>query len=130
MSYFVSLSFNTSAAEGPQVEFNADRFRTLSVSLRKYADEDDVLQVEILNAAQVTVAKLNHPPGMCVSNCLCQMCIAVICALIAITHACIMIVILQTYGSKQYSKCAEHCRCWHFYRSQCCDGHDNTPTNL
>ena len=66
MSYFVSLSFNTSAAKGPQVEFNADRFRTLSVSLRKYANEDDVLQVEILNAAQVTVAKLNHPPGMCV----------------------------------------------------------------
>ena len=55
-----------SADEGSQVEFNADRFRTLSVLLNKYAGEDDALQVEILNAAQVTVAKLNHPPGMCV----------------------------------------------------------------
>ena len=61
------------ADEGPQVEFNADRFRTLSVLLNKCAGEDGVLQVEVLNAAQVTVAKLNHPPGMCVCRCTCTL---------------------------------------------------------
>ena len=47
-----------------ETELSVDKFRPLSLLLKKHVDENDSLQIEILNAAQVTVSQLGHPRGM------------------------------------------------------------------
>ena len=44
-------------------DFAEDTFRQRTVLLKKYVDENESLQVEVINAAQVAVANLKHPPS-------------------------------------------------------------------
>ena len=56
-------SFTFCPGSGTSAVFEDKRFKKRLMVLKKYVDESQDLQMEILYALQITVAKLEHPPS-------------------------------------------------------------------
>ena len=48
---------------GSSAVFGEENFAKRALSIKKYVDEDKDLQLRVLYALQIAVAKLQHPPG-------------------------------------------------------------------
>jgi len=59
----VTDGFTFHAGSGTSAVFEDERFKRCLMVLKKYVDENQDLQMEVLYALQITVAKLEHPPS-------------------------------------------------------------------